>query len=41
MQRLPAESQGIAITGLSGRFAGAATPRDVWKAILRKQCRLT
>ncbi len=38
MQRLPAESQGIAITGLSGRFAGAATPRDIWKAILRKQC---
>ena len=38
MHPLPAESQGIAVTGLSGCYADAATPRAVWKAILRKQC---
>ena len=38
MPLLPAETQGIAIAGLSGCFAGAGTPRAVWKALLRKQC---
>ena len=33
-----AESESVVFTGVSGCFAGAATPRAFWKATLRKQC---